>query len=43
VRPADFFANCPLFWRKNAVFAPLEGFSFAMLLLFDLHFGFALR
>jgi len=37
LRIARFFG-----WN-NAVFAPLEGFSFAMLLFFDLHFGFALR
>ena len=31
------------FGRKIAVFAPLVGFHFALLLLFDVHFGFALR
>jgi len=29
--------------RKIAVFAPLMGFRFVFLLLFDVHFGFALR
>ena len=43
MRPADFWRIARSLVGKFAVLIRLVGFGFALLLLLDVHFGFALR